>query len=217
MLKVAIALSGLSRTSNITAASWGRIIGKYNADVYIHSWSDGSVPTDFLIDQFNWIYKPKVVKVDLPITIDTSLYKERILPYVDVYRSFSMWEGISWAHKLVKDSNKEYDIIIRGRTDLHIHDLNIIQFNGITIPYDLDKHVLKFNYQEKDLHGYNDHCAYGNMKDMDVYANLINEIQELFNEGVDFCPEMFLTASMVKNRIPVFLQHMEHCLIRRGY
>ena len=37
-MKIAIALSGLARLYTISAASWARIIGRYEPDIYIHSW-----------------------------------------------------------------------------------------------------------------------------------------------------------------------------------
>ena len=50
---------------------------------------------------------------------------------------------------------------------------------------------------------------------MDQYAKTLEEIPVLYtNEGVDYCPENFLAANLVKQGVPVMLQHLEHCLIR---
>lgn len=214
-IKVAISLSGLPRLYNITVASWNRIIGKYSADVYIHTWKDTNTNTNLLKDQLNWIFKPSAVIIDDYPTIDTTLYPDRHLPYTDVYRSLSMWTGIHRSYNMVINSNIDYDIIIRGRFDWHVHNLDIKRNNGITIPWDPDKLVLKFKFRDKNLNGFNDLFAYGNKTYMDAYVNTINEIYSLYtNDRLDYCPENFLAASLTMNNIPVIFQKLQHNLIR---
>jgi hypothetical protein len=211
-MKIALCLSGLTRLSVTSAASWGRIIGKYNPDVYIHTWDDNNQSFEIL-EALTWTFNPKNVQIDpLPI-IDTTFYPDRHWPYIDVYRSLCMWQSISSAYYMAMQSS--YDIIIRGRMDWYVEDLQIELFDGLTIPYDTDKIVLRFMYKGIDMHGFNDHFAYGPQKYMDFYVKTLEEIPVLYSqEGVDYCPENFLAANLTKHRVPLMLQKMKHKLIR---
>jgi hypothetical protein len=126
-----------------------------------------------------------------------------------------MWHSIKRSHDLIKESNESYDLVIRGRLDWYAKDLVLAAFNGVVIPYDTDKIPLIFQYSGINMHGVNDHFAYGPPDAMDRYVRTIDEIPILYrDEGVDYCPENFLAASLVKQGVPVMLQHMEHKLIR---
>jgi hypothetical protein len=213
-MKIALALSGLTRIHAISAASWGRIIGKYQPDVYIHSWC---LPADMSViyDQLGWVFKPKQILLEEPISIDTAPYPDRHWPYINVDRSLSMWHSICRAYSMVIEHDVNYDIIIRGRMDWHVHSLDLIDHDGIVLPYDRDKIPLKFNYNGNNMHGLNDHFAYGSPKWMKCYTNTLALIPQLYSqEGVDYCPENFLAASLAKQHVPVMLQNLEHCLIR---
>ena len=215
-MKIALALSGLPRLYPIAAASWGRIMGKYSPDVYIHTWSSDNADFDAnTVHQLNWTFEPCAFKIDALPEIDTTMYPDRHWPCIDVYRSISMWHGIQRAHQLIKESGTEYDLIIRGRLDWYVRDLILMAYDGIVIPYDSDKIPLIFQYAGSSIHGINDHFAYGSSINMDRYVQTINEIPILYQqEGVDYCPENFLAASLIKQDVPVMLQHMEHKLIR---
>ena len=208
-MKIALELSGLSRLNLISVASWSRIIGKYSPDVYIHTWAPAS--TEIL----NWTFKPRYLHIEEPIDIDVSLYPDRHWPNIDVYKSLSMWHSINSVHSAVLNSGINYDLIIRGRMDWHVHELNIIDFDGIVIPLDYDKVSLQFRYKDGAYHGLNDHFAYGPTMYMNAYVNTINEIYSLYtDDSIDYCPENFLAASLIKQNVPVSLQRMEHKLIR---
>jgi hypothetical protein len=213
MMKIALCLSGLTRLSVSSAASWGRLIGKYNPDIYIHTWDDQNNALE-LLNVLNLTFNPKQVQIDPLPSIDTSVYPDRHWPYIDVYKSLSMWTSISAAHKMAKDS--QYDIIIRGRMDFLVNNFQISLFDGITLPYDIDKIVHQFIYKNILMHGFNDHFAYGPPKWMDVYVNTLEEIPILYSqEGVDYCPENFLAANLTKNKVPLILQKMDHRLVRK--
>ena len=213
-MKIALCLSGLARLHAISAASWGRILGKYNPDVYIHTWSEGDDGFDTL-HNLTWIFNPRGIQIDPLPVIDTSPYPDRHWPYIDVYRSLSMWTSIERAYNMAKSTNNEYDIIIRARMDFYVENLQLIPFDGITLPFDTDKIVLRFPYQGLDIHGFNDHFSYGPRKWMDIYTNTLHEIPILYSqEGVDYCPENFLAANLTKNKVPLMLQRMKHKLIR---
>lgn len=212
-MKIAIAFSGLSRLSESTVSKWKSIIQQYNADVYIHSWIAPERMPD--VDQLKSEFNPRRIQVDSLPNIDVSLYPDRHWPCIDVYRSLSMWESINRSHQLVLTSSIDYDIVIRTRFDFYVENLEIDLFDGITIPYDPDKFPLKFTYNNSEIHGVNDHFAYSALKWMDMYVNTLNTIPSLYKEeGVDYCPENFLAASLIKQNVPVRFQHMNHKLIR---
>lgn len=214
-MKIALALSGLPRLYPISAASWGRILGKYPADVYIHSWSQDDEIDRAVIHQLSWTFHPKSIQLELPITVDVQQFPDRHWPCIDVYRSLSMWHSIQRAHKMVMQSGVSYDVVIRGRLDWFVKNLELIPHDGIVIPYDSDKLSLQFTYQNQTVYGYNDHFSYGSLQAMSQYVNTLDLIHTLYaNEGVDYCPENFLTASLIKQQVPVLLQKMEHKLIR---
>lgn len=214
-MKIALALSGLPRIYPISAASWGRIIGKYSPDVYVYSWCEDGAPDFIVKDQLGWVFKPTAIEVEPVPEIDVSAYPDRHWPEINVDRSLSMWIGINRAHKMIIDSGVEYDLIVRGRMDFHVHALDIIDFPGIVMPFDRDKLPLKFFYRGIEMHGFNDHFAYGSPQYMGKYVSTLHEIPCLYrDEGVDYCPENFLAANLYKKNVPVMLQHLEHCLIR---
>ena len=213
-MKVAIALSGLPRLSNVTSASWGRIIGKFNADVFIHTWCQSPEIDQIVYDQLNLMFNPKIIRIDPLLNIDVSPYPNRHWPCIDVYRSLSMWNSIKFAHNMILEYSS-YDIIIRGRLDWYVKNLEIITYDSLVLPYDTDKFVLQFDYKGQKVYGYNDAFAYGNVDNMSKYVNTLDLIYDLYtNEGVDYCPENFLTASLIRQNVPLILQKMEQKLIR---
>lgn len=214
-MKIALALSGLPRLYAISAASWGRILGKYNIDTFIHTWSQSYEIDQLALHQLTWCFNPKQIQLDIPVEIDISKYPNRHWPCIDVYKSLSMWHSIKRAHAMILESGIQYDIVIRGRLDWFVRDLEIINHHGVVIPFDADKHVLQFIYMGQQVYGYNDHFAYGSIEQMTKYVHTLDLIYQLYsNEEVDYCPENFLTASLIKQEVPVLLQKMEHKLIR---
>jgi len=214
-MRIALALSGLPRIYTISAASWGRIIGRYEPDVYVHSWLENGANEHYVCSQIDWVFKP-IARVIEPVPdIDTSPFSDRHWPYIDVYRSLSMWHGIRRAHDMVCQSGIDYDLVIRGRMDLHVHRLELEPFDGVVLPFCPYKLDLKFTYRGKQMHGYNDHLAYGTLSNMTKYCSTLDEILPLYrDEGVDYCPENFLAATLEKNNVSVLQQQLQHQLIR---
>lgn len=213
-MKIALCLSGLPRIYPVSAASWGRIIGRYQPDIFVHSWCDDPWSFDYIKDQLNWVFKPTQLCIDPTPSVDSHLYPDRHWPMISVDRSLIMWQGIARAHDMCLHHG-DYDCIIRGRMDWHVHNLDLELFDGATIPFDRDKLPLRFTYQSLELHGFNDHFAYGTRRAMDAYVRTGELIHDLYStEGIDYCPENFLAASLIRQQVPVRLQRMEHCLIR---
>lgn len=214
-MRVALELSGLPRIYPISVASWSRIIGRYQPDVYIHTWTEDGADREHVRSQLEWIFKPVAITLEDIPRIDVTPFPDRHWPYTDVYRSLSMWNGIQRVHAMVTSSGQDYDLIIRGRMDFHVHHLDLVDFDGIVVPYCPTKLDLRFSYRGFQLHGINDHLAYGQQRHMDSYVKTLDEILPLYrDEMVDYCPENLLTASLVKQGVPVYQQMMQHHLIR---
>jgi hypothetical protein len=212
-MKVAITLSGQARLFAESIESWNNIAQKYKADIYIHTWDDKNAP--ILASQLQNTFNTNNISIDLPLSLNTRLYPNRHLPYINVYNSLSMWHSISRAYNQAMMANIDYDIVIRGRTDFFVKDLELVNTDGIVIPYDPDKFSLRFMFRGKEICGINDHFAYGHPTSMKGYVNTLNEIYSLYSDDmVDYCPENFLAASLMKQNIEVTFQKMEHKLIR---
>jgi hypothetical protein len=215
-MKIALAISGMPRLYQQGIASWQAILKEYPMDVYIHSWSQGAEKDQQVVQTIvdNFFFLKKIV-IDSPMDIDVSLYPDRHWPYTDVYRSLSMWNGISRCFQMIKESSIQYDIIVRGRFDWHVDKLELEYRNALTIPHDPDKFSLKFNYFGYNIHGINDLFVYGPPQLMQKYVNTLELIPHLYkNEKVDYCPENFLAASLIKQNTPVYFQHMSQRLVR---
>lgn len=207
--------SGLPRLYAVSMASWGRFIGAYQPDVYIHSWADPHVDQAWVSQMLDMSFQPVSICTEPLMDIDTSPFPDRHWPYVDVYRSLSMWHGIRRVHEMVKQSNIDYDIIVRSRTDLYMKRFELVAFNGITLPFCHTKLDLRFMYRGHNLHGLNDLLAYGPPAYMDEYVRSMDDILPLYrDEGVDYCPENFLAASLFRRNIPIYQQPIQHQLVR---
>lgn len=215
MAKVAVAFSGLARLYRTSVESWKKIIDRYDADVYVHTWSDDPGAGPRLTGILNHAFKPESIMISRSLKIDTSPFPDRHWPCISVYNSLSMWHSVRFAHQLVRNSGVDYDIIIRGRTDHWIEDLELMDYDGVVIPYDEDKHPLKFTYRGMEMHGLNDLLAYGQPHWMDRYVETLDLILPLYrDEQVDYCPENFLAASLHRNSVPLYQQQMNQALIR---
>lgn len=214
-MKIALALSGMPRLYAESIESWNRILEKYNMDVYIHTWSQGE---KFDLEIVNFIaqkFHPVSICFDLPADIDITPYPDRHWPYIDVYKSLSMWTSVNRVHSMITSSNKEYDIIVRARFDWYVDDLVLGLREAITIPHDPGKFNLQFTYKNTLVHGVNDLFSYGPVKYMEQYVKTLELIPELYKlENVDYCPENFLTASLIKQNTPVYFQPMNQRIIR---
>lgn len=214
-MKIALELSGMPRIYAESSASWGKILGRYQPDVYIHTWSQGPDQDNSAIEQLKEIFNPVGMVIDQPLIIDESLYPDRHWPYTSVYRSLSMWNSVKRSHSMVINSGKHYDIIIRGRTDWYVKNLVLEEHDALVIPHDPDKYELKFKFRNMHIHGLNDLFCYGSVSYIDQYVNTLDLIPMLYNkEKVDYCPENFLAASLIMQNTPVHFQKMEQRIVR---
>jgi hypothetical protein len=136
-MKVALVLSGLPRKVNEGYEhTWKHIIENYDTDVYLHAWKDEDwelVPKTYSNVKSLQIQEPfKFTKYKEGIILphsDTS----RPIPQYDVmscFRQLPMFYSWQMGYKPLYDSMIEYDVVIRSRYDLGIHQpINLKEFN----------------------------------------------------------------------------------------
>ena len=220
-MRVAVCFSGLPRLHAHNAIlAWHRIISKYSADVFIHTWIN--------TDQHNSIdnrlageFKPKILKYEPLRKLNVDMFTDRIWPTADAYRMLSGFigirESIGLAIQYAEHQHFEYDFIIRGRFDVAVDtfELEPVECNGVVVPDDPDKHGLQFTYRGEQLWGINDLIAYGSSQAMHLYSITDQHMHSLYrDEGVDVCPEIFLTASLKKQQVPIMFQKINHHIVR---
>lgn len=220
--RVAISFSGLPRLFfEQTWIRWQSIIKRYDADVFIHCWTDGKDQDD-IFDRLVGIYDPKIIKFEQSRHFPLHEYQERIWPTVIPYNVFSAYASIHESMRLVNEYSKQndirYDHVIRARHDVLVDNLDLIPLDdrSVGVPDDPDKFVLKFKYRDQDLWGINDLLAYGSQDSMTVYADVINQISQLYHgEGVDMCSELLLTSHLIKSGMRIDFKPMRTRIIRR--
>jgi len=208
MLKVAVCFAGLPRLYENTVPNWKKFIKKYNADVFVHTWTE----TEKNIKPIQTAFGPIQLMFEKQLDFDTKLYVDRIWPHRSKPSNvLSMWYSINRSIDLCNnysiEKNINYDIVCRARFDWEFDDIELIPQDGITVPDDPGLSGHNFTYYSKPYVGHNDQFGYGDINSMTEYANTFNNIPNLYkNAGVDFCSELFLTAHLIELNIPVNYQ-----------
>lgn len=216
MTRVAIAFSGMPRLFRESVLCWQNIISRYNADVYVHTWTDHPVSGAEIVGMLKHVFNPASTMLSrLPFVDESKFTNLHVANGVSVYKSQCMWHSVRLANEMVKRSGREYDLIIRARSDHFIENFEMLEFDGLVVPYDEDKHVLKFNYMGYDLHGLNDCVAYAPPKYMDMYVQTLDMMPQLHREdNIVYIPEILLSAALCKIGLPVLQQKMTQRLVR---
>lgn len=204
-MKVALCFSGNIRDLNDTKNFWLDLIEKHQIDVYASLWDIENEELGDTIDNFKSIYNPVKLEIDnydifkkttqdlSSIQIDPPKQLSKI--FQDSSTAFGqlpMWYKIWKSNLLTQD--KEYDLIIRARTDT-LFDTNFeIQFNNmLNVPMGVN------HSSWSDSYGINDCFAYGPPKIMNWYSFLFLHIMDYLNRGhYLFPPEHFLAVHMSK-------------------
>jgi len=132
-MKVAVCISGLPRNYEQgfkELKKW--FLNKYDCDIYIHTWYDTTsvfeTGHDYLekktytftqsdYDKILKLYKPKAYEFQIPIPFDETDIRGSHLNY-KLHNILSAAYSIQACYNLLKESNIEYDYIIRYRFDL---------------------------------------------------------------------------------------------------
>ncbi len=214
-MKVALCLSGRPYgLEKCFPSIYENIIAPNNAEVIFHAWHNkelegtryrqhdqfpGLVPIDCerkLLD----LYKPKAYIIERQRNFPTEGLNSIFQPDdpTFIFSIQSMLYGIQRAIGLAYWG--EYDVICRCRFDLMFHEKII--FKNL----DLSK-VNLYNDCGHEPGCANDHFAVSSTANMEVYANLYNQILPMYRAGVPFCNEVFLGRWLKANGIKI--SHIE--------
>ena len=222
--KVAICFSGHIRDLERTKDYWTDMIKKYDMDVYASFWDDENVELGDTLDNFIKIYNHKKIEVESYKAFEEStlsILRLMISPPITMmeylqestrkFGTLPMWYKIWKANMLTKTFDKEYDIVVRARTDSFFNDdVDIIKNDMLNIPIGRNK---TSNWDDSD--GFNDIFAFGNYKLMDYYSLTYLFMMDHINKGHYMVPpEHFLHVHM--NRISVDVRFIpNHITITR--
>lgn len=210
--RVAICFAGLPRLNPATMPGWRRFIGRYDADVFVHTWLEPNANRDRLMASICDMVNPRQLIIEQPVRLNTSIYSERIWAYRSEPRNvLSMWYSIKRSMELCMDWQDavgvDYDIICRARFDWWFDAIDLMSNGGLTVPDDPGLSGHHFAYQGRPYVGHNDQFGYGSRRVMEEYSRTFDRIPWLYkDDGVDFCSELFLTANMIAQDIPVTYQ-----------
>lgn len=222
-MKVAFTFSGLIKDIDKTYHIFKRIIEEYNADVFFSTWDIENPENGDTIQNFQEKYNPVILEVE-NYNAWKANYWSLIEPHYKVphflrpveYNKannpsmFGMWYKIQKANYLTKLVEKDYDIVVKSRTDIELTNNFKLEQNeylnfpkgGSRIP-DWD-----------NCYGPHDFIFYGSPKVMDYTTNLFYFINKYHTEGnYIYPPENLLRHHISKKDItlrfysdPVFLR-----------
>ena len=217
--KIAVCFSGLPRLIPAATERWMHFLSNNDADVFVHTWlmpgNDRTKIAKDITDRF----KPKLLKIEPPRKINLDLYKDsdRIWPYRSEPKNvLSMWastaDSIGLSDSWSGSRGMAYDIVIRARFDWWCEDLILENNPGLTVPDSPGLYGHRFTYQGNGYVAHNDQFGYGDPDVMRDYAKTFERIPRLFAlDGVDFCSELLLTASILSQGIQVNYQKNMNC------
>ena len=226
-MKIAICISGQPRNvqegfNHIEP----NLLAHNDCDVFIHTWFDSeqigksyfnagnhiaSAPIEAnVLEEIERLYTPIYMESEPQKDFDERNYAERAYPDVKPFSSLSQKYSALKAHESRRrhsyTTGTEYDAVVRLRFDYALRS-----------PIVADKFDLSvINVPNRCPHagGIDDTFAIGNEVNMNVYGELFNHIQELYDSGVPFCDEILLGQHLAKNNIPVKLHYINYDLIR---
>jgi hypothetical protein len=230
-MKTALCLSGQTR---FVKQCYDEILYPYilkgnNIDVFIHTWDIdksqinkhfinsgghmmGSAITENQIQETLDLYNPVSYKVESQIQFELNKFSERTLSNIRSDYLYSMFYSIYQSNKLKieyeEKNNFKYDWVIRSRFDVKINeriDFHRSYSGVINVPSGC------FNSEK----GYTDCFAFSNSKNMDVYSNTYNHIDDCMNNDptLQLCGEYILRRWIDINKIPV-VSSIWHSLYR---
>lgn len=221
--RVAICISGLPRTYEKTIDNFRSMVMSNECDVFISTWdqNDSKVSTEAAIrneeynksraeiDRLAEAYQPKLIEFEPEFKWDERLIKkfsqrkrkDTFVP-ASLYMFYKVWAADQMRQRYARSHGIEYDVVIRTRFDV-IFDSPL----GYDLSYFTPTMILPEMWTERcdqfHLPWYNDTFAIGKPEEMAVYANIFHHIEEMFDDGIPFQPEIMLCEWLKRNGISV--------------
>jgi hypothetical protein len=216
-MKVAFTFSGALRDLETTYPHFKLLIDKYDADVFISTWDLENIEKGDTVENFKSKYNPLICEVEnweawkeqywntislnfrVPSTPNHRLNPKEESKAASPVR-FAQWYKIQKANYLTKLVDKEYDIVVKLRTDIILKDdFFIFNTNSLNFPQG-------FVYINgwKDCKGPHDYIFYGPPHLMDYTTNLFYFISKYHSEGhYIHPPENLLGHHLAQRDIPL--------------
>jgi hypothetical protein len=189
-MRVAILLTGFSRTFEKVFFTIEELIRRYNADVYIATWdvSDNRLTKEIISSEVTRdIFKdvPNLMSCSI---FDLEHYNKNKIPFIQNDRSDDVMvtdpraieHGTFWANRcrdqwyLVNEGFKsiisEYDIILRTRLDIAYKNIELYKSDELIIPADIGGW------------DFSDHLAFGNHTVMKKYCTFYKHMQDIYDK-----------------------------------
>lgn len=219
-MRIALCLSGQARfvEQGYNEVLYPFILKDNNIDIFIHTWDInktqigsqflagdrhpvGEPITVNLIDKTLKLYNPKKHIVEPQQQFPIFPWAPNHMPGFYSKNVYSMFYSIHQSNKLKSEyeieNNFKYDWVIRSRFDIMLNSkINFNEFNNNVI----NNPNGCFNNEK----GYTDCFAFSNSKNMDVYSDTYNYIDNCMNDStLQLCGEYILRKWIDINNIPV--------------
>jgi hypothetical protein len=192
-MRIAVSFSGLPRIVPRSLDCWKNLIARYRADVYLHTWNTDAKA----IRELTSVLSPRAMMIETPrVFVDIDRYAERAC-FCDPYSVFSMWTSIAESMKMAERCGVGYDRIIRARTDVVFEEFQLLDVHGVVIP---GKPAEIYDWQGQRYPGWHDLMAYGDTESMLAYADTLQQIQGIYDEGSQFFSEFFLSTHLYRSK-----------------
>jgi hypothetical protein len=228
-MKISVCYSGMFRNfQNNVDNHIEHLISKYDCDVYLSFWDThgfGSFRDKHNIKHDDII--PEHVKVEILNKLHPKNFEFEPFSQLEHFFEFegkkyrdsehppfcknilSMYYKINRCGEMVKDSNVDYDLILRLRSDILFSEDLILQLpkeNTIYSP-------IKSSWNQS----MNDQIIYGNKEVMGIYYNLYNKLPEIWMGWVSHAtPEALLYRHMENNNISMESQDINYDLLDKN-
>lgn len=172
------------------------IVGDNEVDSYISIYDEDD--SSKYIKDIEKFYKPVSIEIEKYLDL-LDIFEEkssRVIhkhPETNPVKPFSMFYKLNKVFKLVEQSNKKYDIIIRNRFDISFDSILNLEINE------------KLNVPSGGDHrgGLMDLFAYSNYDIMKFYCDIYNYSEWYLMGGMMFHPETFLCCHILTKKIPL--------------
>ena len=189
-MRVAILLTGFSRTFEKVYFTIEELIHRYNADVYIATWdvSDNRLTKEIISSEVTRDVFKDVPNLMACSIFDLEYYTKNKIPFVQNNRSDDVMitdpraieHGTYWADRcrdqwyLVNEGFKsiisEYDVILRTRLDIAYKNIELYKSDELIIPADIGGW------------DFSDHLAFGNHTVMEKYCTFYKHMQNIYDK-----------------------------------
>lgn len=165
--KVAICISGLTRTGIPAYPCFHQFFQHLNADVFFHTWQDSPNKIDKIIQ----LYQPRDYIVQQPFDKDPHTRSDGMGSWGNMLYSMMMANELKKSHEI--DNNFRYDLVIKTRFDL------IFPKNPQFPAGEMCQRTIYcsggnmgFNHTDYENHGINDIIFWGDSESMDLATNV---------------------------------------------